>query len=313
MQTLDLSHIDNLAITGANGFVGRSIVEYIGKLPFKNLPRRLTLITRQGLNFELPPNLVDLSEIVSHDLTHPWNFSSNITHFLNLAADGSKDPYSDEASIQFTTISKNLVNWIKGASTSIRVFHASSGACYGIKPVNKKFPPLNNKDKFIKSRLDVENHLIENSSKIGFELCIGRLFSFSGRHIIAKPQYALSGFISSAITSGQIYVTGDSQTQRSYLHQDSMSNWILNAIVSQENSIDLQIGSSEAVTIQELAEYVAENTNASVEYTPFPMAGDIYIPDNRETRIKLGVNEGMHWKEAVLEMISEARKINDNR
>lgn len=310
MQILDLSHLGNLAITGANGFVGRSIVEYIGTLPLRNLPKRLTLITRHGLNFELPANLVELSKTISQDLTLPWIFSRDITHFLNLAADGSRNPYSEVASTQFVNISKNLVNWLKDSNSSMKVFHASSGACFGVQPVNKNHPPANNKQNFIESRIDAENYLIENSSKIGFNLSIGRLFSFSGRHILLKPQYALSSFLTSAIRDGEIRVTGDPQTQRSYLHQDSMSNWILNAVQSENSHLELQIGSSEAVTIQQLAEYVAKETNARVEYAAFPPAGDIYIPDNRETRIKLGVEEGTHWRDAVLEMISEARILN---
>jgi nucleoside-diphosphate-sugar epimerase len=313
MKSLDLNHLGNLAITGANGFVGRSIVEYIGNLPMENLPNRITLITRQGLNFDLPTSLVGLTVSIEQDLTKPWNLSGDISHLLNLAADGSNDPYSDLAAVQFATISRNLVEWIKSAGNFKRVFHASSGACFGVRPVDISNPPEDKKGKFVKSRIETENYLIQNSNKIGYELSIGRLFSFSGRRLLSKPQYAISSFISDAIRLKRIQVTGDPQTQRSYLHQDCMSNWILSSIISEEIHQDLQIGSSEAITIQQLSEYVAENTNADVDYSERPKAGDIYIPDNRETLIKLGVTEGMRWKEAVLEMITEARNANHGR
>ena len=87
-----------------------------------------------------------------------------------------------------------------------------------------------------------------------------------------------------------------------------MSEWILRATTAVPDSI-LQIGSNEAVTILQLAEYISQKTGAEVEFYKEPSGGDIYIPDNTDTRIKLGVEEGKNWKEAVLEMIAEARKI----
>jgi hypothetical protein len=63
--------------------------------------------------------------------------------------------------------------------------------------------------------------------------------------------------------------------------------------------------------IKELAEYVAQETDAEIEYSKAPPSGDIYLPDNTETRIKLGVEEGKGWKEAVLEMIAESRSLNN--
>lgn len=305
---LDLSLISNLAITGANGFVGKSVIETISGLPIENRPKKITLITRQGLNFQLERDISNRTTLVSHDLGTPWNFTGEISHLLNLAADGSNNPYSHAAAIQFEAISRNLITWLSKLNSSPRIFHASSGACFGSNPVNQGEMQSTDKELFISNRLKVERLLLENASKLGFELSVGRLFSFSGRNILPKKQYALSNFISTALNSGQINISGDPSTLRSYLHQDAMSEWILKALQTKNLYVDLQIGSDNAVTIRELAEFVAENTSADVQYASFPTPGDIYIPVNYETRIKLGVEEGLNWKAAVLEMITEARK-----
>jgi nucleoside-diphosphate-sugar epimerase len=303
---MDLSHFDNLAITGANGFVGRSVLEFLGTLAPENLPNQVTLITRQGLDFQLPKNLVEISESTLQDLTLPWQIPGDVSQLLNLAADGSKDPYSEGACIQFEAISRNLVDWAQKSEVPRKIFHASSGACFGQYPIDPNNPPTDSKVLFKKNRVKVEEYLIESSERAGFELSIGRLFSFSGKNLLAKRQYALSSFVHSAVGTGKIIVLGDPLTQRSYLHESSMSEWILKSLVTQESYVDLEIGSNEAVTIGELAEFIAGETNAIVEYSTFPTSGDIYVPNNRDTRIKLGVDEGAHWKEAVVEMISEA-------
>jgi nucleoside-diphosphate-sugar epimerase len=90
-----------------------------------------------------------------------------------------------------------------------------------------------------------------------------------------------------------------------------MSEWILRALAANELNCCYQIGSNEAVTIGQLAEFIALETGAEIAFSKVPASGDIYIPDNTETRIKLGVEEGKGWEEAVLEMIAEARLLNN--
>ena len=304
---LDLSEIENLAITGANGFVGRSIIEKVSSLPTEFLPKNLTLITRQGLNYEISENLNGRSSQIIQDLVNPWVFDPQISHILNLAADGSKNPYSEEACAQFEKISKNLIEWINKKESPTKVFHASTGACFGYKPLLSSDSFENEKELFIKNRISVERLLVENLTKTGTRLSIGRLFSFSGKNILQKSQYAISSFVLSAINTKKIEILGNPLTERSYLHQDSMSEWILAAVIKDESHLDLQVGSSQSVTLRQLAEFVAENSGASIRYSTKSTPGDRYVANNMETQIKLGVEEGIGWKDAVLEMIAEAR------
>lgn len=104
-----------------------------------------------------------------------------------------------------------------------------------------------------------------------------------------------------------ISVKGDPRTLRSYLHQDAMAHWILTSLLMENLDITLEIGSSTAVAIGDLAEYVAEKTGVKVQYSKDPQLGDIYLPNNLETRTKLGVEEGLCWQKAVEEMIESLR------
>lgn len=301
---INLSAVESLLITGTNGFVGRSIIDQISKVDSQHLPNELLLVTRKGLDFELPLNLRGVSTVLDQDLTQKWKFDKKVSHVINLAADGSKSPYSTAANDTFTSIVTNLVSWISTFQKSPRIFHASSGACSGFRPISNSSEASNTKSSFSQNRLEAELILKKASSDFGFELSIGRLFTFSGVHLLKKGQYAISDFIKSAIATNAIKISGDPNTVRSYLHQDAMANWILQALVCKQPHTNLEIGSSESVTLRELAEFIAQETSAVISFPTEPNHGDVYLPNNQETKDKLGVIEGVNWKIAVQEMIN---------
>jgi nucleoside-diphosphate-sugar epimerase len=304
---LNLSEVESLLITGANGFVGRSVVEKISDLEPENLPKQIVLITRNGIDYEMPERISGKTKFATHNLTKPWLFDFKPTHIINLAADGSRHPYSEEANLIFTTIGKNLVEWVSSIGIKPRVFHASSGACFGYKPLNSLQEIDNSKSAFINSRIEVENLLKSRRDSDAFDLVIGRLFTFSGKNLLDKNQYAITDFVKSAVDHGKIQVKGNPDTIRSFMHQEAMAHWILQSLISTDCPIDLQIGSSEQVKIGELAEYVGRETNAQVEYSKNFQGGDVYLPDNASTKTKLGVTEGLPWKRAVRQMIEILR------
>jgi nucleoside-diphosphate-sugar epimerase len=310
-QMLNLQGGDSILITGSNGFVGRSVVEYLGKLDKSLLPREIILVTRNGLTYKIPKKLYPISRIIEQDLLTDWRFDANSTHIINLAADGSKAPYSQESNDSYVLLNRNLVDWISRQEREIKLFHASSGACFGYKPLIPGSESVDSKKIFIQARIKVEDNLREFCSQQKFSLSIGRLFTFTGTNLLSKNQYAVTTFIKSALSGNRVEVLGDPLTVRSYLHQDSMSEWILRALAANEPNSCYQIGSNEAVTIGQLAEFIALETGAEIAFSKVPASGDIYIPDNTETRIKLGVEEGKGWKEAVLEMIAKAKMLDN--
>ena len=308
---LNLSEVESLLITGANGFVGRAVVDSISELKTTTLPKQIVLVTRNGINFQLPEKICARTKFVMHDLTKPWPFDLNPSHIINLAADGSRLPYSEGANSTFKSIGINLIEWVRCNGNKPKVFHASSGACFGYRPLTASQPIDNLKSAFIDTRIDVENLLINASESGAFDLAIGRLFTFSGKILLEKNQYAITEFIKSAIYYGKIQVKGNPNTVRSYMHQEAMAHWILQSLIIPEPAFDLEIGSSEPVTIRELGEFIARETDAEVEYAEVFQGGDVYLPNNATTKTKLGVSEGLHWKLAVQEMIETVRMENE--
>lgn len=304
---LDLSAVESLLITGTNGFVGRSVVNQISKLDKIYLPKRIALVTRSGINFVLPENLLPIITLIEQDLSAEWEFRYDVSHVINLAADGSNSPYSEEANQTFTKITQNLVSWVSLTDMPPMVFHASSGACYGRVPLEGRNSELHVKSSFAKNRIQAEDLLKSSSDKHNFSLTIGRLFTFSGSFLLEKGQYAITDFIRAATQGRDLQVQGDPRTVRSYLHQDAMAEWILASLIKDTSGSTLQIGSNHGVSIKELAECIARKMSVEVTFQEDREPGDIYLPDNQETRTKLGLDEGINWQEAIDGMITALR------
>ena len=308
-----MTSIDNLVITGSNGFVGQSLLSYIAGLSIDEQPRKIITLNRADLSKEVLSKYPNLNiEYRITDLAHAWKFEISNAYLINLAADGSANAYSENASKLFTTIGNHCADWIQ-QNVPVKVFLASSGASYGVVPLaisneaKVNVETLATKETFIKSRLTVENVLTKLAEKENTKIIIGRLFSFVGPNILKKPQYALSSFIHGAIKNKKITINGNPNTVRSYLHETDMSTWIFRSFQEENPVTVLSIGSSIKVRISELAEFIATVTGAEVEYLNPNAPGDIYIADNASTLESLGVTETKKWQDGVMECIEIAK------
>lgn len=295
-------------ITGAFGFVGQSFLDWLIKQPPELHPSKLILITNSPVNLKKVIRKID-TEILLFDLSKPWNFDIECDYLINLAADGSSNSYSPDASELFIRISDNMINWLQ-KKEHVRFFHASSGACEGIKfdstqiileEAKKSFE--SKKQNLINSRIKVENEIIQKLSNSSIDGNVGRLFSFIGPKILHKNQYAVSSFLSQAQSSHKIKVTGNPNTVRSYLGTDDLSSWIYKTIQLDTKPAIMNFGSKTPVKIGELASYIAQKTNSELEFLNHDLPSDIYVPDNKITLDLLKVSEGIGWQEQVDEVI----------
>ena len=261
--------------------------------------------------------LEDFVSYVSADLTKVWNFSYPGAHLLNLAADGSANSYGLPAALSFELINTNLVNWAK-LNAPRKIIHASSGACFGIKPIetfkiaNKlNLTPSETKQRFIESRLFAEQSLQALRADYGTPISICRLFSFVGIRLLTKKQYAISSFIESALRERQIIVKGNPETVRSYLNERDMSAWLWSALNTTPSTEILSIGSHRGVTLGEVANFIATQTNSRVILQDPNAFGDEYVADNFMTQEHLNVSESKLWEDSTLECIDFLRGIHE--
>ena len=250
---------------------------------------------------------------VQADLLDKWSFDRSVTHVLQLTADGSENAYSQKASDDFVIFTRRLIEWCEMLSHKPVVVHASSGACFGYFRLNSDVSSNNgtsstsneawSKANFVEGRLNAERLLQRAHDLNKFDLRIARLYSFIGEHIREKIHYAVPSFISTAKYSGVIRLAGDPMTVRSYLSAHDMANWLVAALQADTKLPMLSIGSSAAVTMLDLAEFIAEQFSAKVIVNDQHEIGDVYIADNELTKDLLKVDETISWQEALLDLI----------
>jgi dTDP-glucose 4,6-dehydratase len=303
--------IDSLLITGSNGFVGQSFLDYLSYLPVQNRPKELYLANRSTLVDRKLNQFRDTKiHQIQADLELPWNFDFRVSHVLNLAADGSSTSYSIESARSFTNIGKNLAEWVKQISPKVLV-HASSGACFGLKPVVGNTEFSQDKSQFISSRLQSEQYITDSCKEFDVRIVIARLFTFIGPQLLSKKQYAVSSFINDAVNGGVINVRGNKHTVRSYMHESTMSMWLYQCLINSKAKHIVSVGSSDPVTIRELAEFISNLTGALINYIDPNASGDQYVAINAEEKRLLDLDEGVNWRQSVQECIEllESRKV----
>ena len=308
---MNMEPIDSLLITGSNGFVGQSFLDYLSSLPVQNRPKELYLANRRTLVDRKFNQFRDTNiHQIRADLELPWNFDFTVSHVLNLAADGSSTSYSSESARSFTTIGKNLAEWAKHIRPKVLV-HASSGACFGLTPIEGNTDISQNKSKFISSRLQSEEYITDSCKEFDVRIVIARLFTFIGPQLLSKKQYAVSNFINGAVNNGTINVTGNKRTIRSYMHESTMSMWLYQCLTNSSAKHIVSVGSSDPVTIKELAEFISNLTGAVINYIHPNASGDQYVAINEEEKQLLGLDEGVNWRQSVQECIEllESRKV----
>ena len=301
--------IESLLVTGSNGFVGKSFLEFLVHAPSFLRPRRLILINRSKSNeIELLKSQGISVISIQADLTREWDIPHEVTHVLNLAANGGTNAYTRQSAKEFILICKNLTDWATSFKPAV-VVHASSGACYY---KEKNISSFKNKMNFIQSRLQGEKMLAISGRSSDTKITLARLFTFLGKNMLEKKQYAAPIFIRDAMSLGHINVTGNSGTIRSYLHEQVMSQWIYECLTNNSLEGIVSIGSSQPVTICELADFIGIHANAKVHYSNSVEEKTVYLPPENEHFRRVALNEGPNWQEIVLECIRLCKKGSQN-
>jgi nucleoside-diphosphate-sugar epimerase len=285
-----------LLVTGANGFVGQSYLEYILSLPENEIPEQICLVSRNGKinNIEALHSKTKV-RVVNANLEFDWVFDFKASHIAHFAGDGTHNAYSKDSAKTFIKIVLNLKKWVRNLDRPT-VFFASTGACYG--GVNS------NKSELINSRLQGEQEMLDYHEKNILDLRIGRLFSFIGNFMIDKPQYAVTSLVNSAVEKSLVTITGNAQSIRSYLNASEMSSWIHKSLQIERVNQILDIGSRHQLTILDLAKQISLITGAKILEHPNMDKKEDYFVKNSNTLKLLGVEEAISWQNSLNQYVN---------
>ena len=97
-----------------------------------------------------------------------------------------------------------------------------------------------------------------HAKQFGLEISIARIFAVLGPYQTLDAHFAAGNFINDAMRGRAVVVQGDGRACRSYLYAGDLVVWLLRLLTRGEAGRAYNVGSSESVTIGQLAARVAE-------------------------------------------------------
>lgn len=308
----------NVFFTGGTGFFGRALLRYWSN-ESKHQPFQVTVLSRNPEAFLSQfPEFSKLSWVTwcQGDILDLSSFPAGqaFTHVLHAATDSTAGPRLNvlERYDQIVTGTRNVLDFAVAVGAK-RVLLTSSGGVYGQQPpemdlIPETFhqipDPLNPHTAYSMAKRAAEHLCGLYQSLFGIEPVIARCFAFVGPDLPLDAHFAIGNFIRDAIAGLDIVVSGDGTAIRSYLDQRDLAHWLHVLMVSGSAGRAYNVGSSQPVSIRELASLVRDIVHPTgavhVLGTPDPAHQKMrYVPDTHRAQSELGLRESIMLADAI--------------
>ena len=306
----------SLFVTGGTGFVGTWMMEALAWADRKlQLDIRVVLLTRTPDKFRrkspavagnssfqlLPGNCVDFD--------FPRGEFAFVIHAATEVQQPASTAHPDASFDPDLRSTRHVLEFAREAGTKKFLF-TSSGAVYGPQPGQLAAVPedfagapstMEAKSAYGQAKRASEFLCAMYSRQFGFDALIARLFAFAGPHLSLEG-YAIGNFLRDAINGNCIRIESDGSTVRSYLYAGDLAVWLWTIFLRGETLRPYNVGSSQAITVRELAEKVAalnsSNTRVEVLGRPGVPAGR-YVPETRRAQDELGLRARVSLEESL--------------
>jgi nucleoside-diphosphate-sugar epimerase len=295
-------------VTGGTGFFGCWLLEtFLWANDHLGLEASVVVLTRDRNTFtRKAPHLAYHPAVTLHDgdvrtfeLT-----DGSFSHVVHAATYSSATLDDHDRLMMFDTIVNGTRRTLELArrSGAKRFLLTSSGAVYGRQPADLTHVP----EEYAGGPDPTDAGQVYAEAKRAAEmLCavyadgnlqptIARCFAFVGPYLLLDVHFAVVSFIRDALQGGPIRVSGDGTPYRSYLYAADLAIWLWTILLRGQSMRPYNVGSAEALTIQELADLVARalGPELQVEVAHQPIAGmpaERYVPDVTRAGVELGL------------------------
>lgn len=140
------------------------------------------------------------------------------------------------------------------------------------------------------------------AEQAGISLCIARCFAFVGPRLPLDIHYAVGNFIRDALRGDPIVIRGDGTARRAYLYATDLAHWLWTMLLKAPGGSIYNVGSSEDVSIAELAHLVSGLVPSGPEVRILGSPGgtvDRYLPSIRKAEEELGLEVRVGLREAL--------------
>jgi nucleoside-diphosphate-sugar epimerase len=257
-----------LFISGGTGFFGKWIIESINYANMKlETPIKIISVSRNPeLFFKTYPHFKIFKnfQLLKGDLSTDFPILDQIDYLIHSAADVRTSLHESQREL-FLQQEELIVENIKKLSQEhsiLRLLFTSSGAVYGNLSNNSALPKEDTTNSSelsaygeakVKAELSISQFCKDNDIPYNLARC----FAFIGPYLPLDKSYAAGNFFLDSISNRQIIIKGDGSPQRGYLYMSDLVSALLALLMHKETNTIFNIGSSELISIKELAEKVS--------------------------------------------------------
>ncbi|HEX8550149.1 MAG TPA: NAD-dependent epimerase/dehydratase family protein [Abditibacteriaceae bacterium] len=303
-------------LTGATGFFGMWLLEtFCHANDALNLEARATILTRDAAAFaKKAPYLAARADLDFHrgDVRNFDVPTGEFTHIVHGATTSSYPVAPREMYETVTSGTRRVLNFARETGAR-RMLLVSSGAVYGKQPLelshtseNFRGAPdvLDMDSAYGQGKRAAEFECSLAASEGVLEVSIARGFAFVGPHLPLDAHFAAGNFLRDALRGDAIRVGGDGSPLRSYLYAADLAAWLWTILLRGQSARAYNVGSDEAVSIEQLATQCAALVSPPlpVQMARMPDANVLpsrYVPDISLARNELGLDVWISLDEAL--------------
>jgi dTDP-glucose 4,6-dehydratase len=306
-------------ITGGTGFFGTWLLESFAWANQKlDLHASALVLSRNPSTFQRKaPHLTSDPAIQLHvGDVRSFEFPlGTFSHVIHAATEASTRLNEEEPLTICDTIVLGTRRTLEFARTcgARKFLLTSSGAVYGKQPSDLLHVPeeymggpdsTNLLSAYGEGKRLAELLSVVFAKQFGLEVKIARCFAFVGPYLPLDAHFAVGNFIRDGLHGGPIRVTGDGTPYRSYLYSSDLTSWLWTILFRGAVSRPYNVGSSDALTIADLAHVVATIFTPTVSVTiakpSSPQtAAERYVPSVARARSELGLQQHISLSEGI--------------
>lgn len=315
-----------LFLTGGTGFLGCWLLEsLLWADAALGLGVEAVVLSRNPAAFRAKqPHLAGHPAVRLHEGdTRTFSFpAGEFTHVIHAATDASAALNADNPLLMIETITQGTKQALEFARQCgcRRFLLVSSGGVYGRQPPETARLPEEYSGAPDTSRPQAaygegkrlaELYSAIYGEKYGLQAVTARGFAFVGPYLPLDRHFAVGNFIRDGLRGGPIEVGGDGTPIRSYLYGADLAIWLWTILLRGTPGRAYNVGSEEAITIEELARTVSRQFSPLL---PVRVAGqsapnqraERYVPSTQRARQELGLEAWISLEEALRRTIRAA-------
>ncbi len=317
-----------LFITGGTGFFGTWLLETLIAADRRfSLNCRATVLTRDPVRFSAKSPHLATDPVVSLLAGDVRNFAfpeGPVTHVIHAATESTSNLNASDPQEMFDVCVEGTRRMLALAreKRAARFLFTSSGAVYGRQPPDLSHTPedflggpnpLDGRNAYAEGKRAAEllcGIAAGSSAEAALHVSIARCFAFVGPHLPLDAHFAIGNFILDCLAGGPIRIGGDGTPFRSYLYAADLVEWLFTILLRGEAGRAYNVGSEEAVSIQQLADRVADvaagvwpgRDRPEIVMAKQPLPGqpaERYVPSCGRARSELGLKPATSLDEAI--------------